>query len=98
MVHLDCVWQGPFNDIGHQSGALSRTCCADGSHRPWLDWTECCPFGFNPIFTAPPPPAPNAGATAQLLDGFPRTHQCAMGVLNDYGEQITRTVPNSNPH
>ena len=89
MANLGRAWQVPL-DIGQP--ALTRV-LKDGKYQPWVDWLDDCPFCYNPTFNAPPPPAPNPGATAQLLQGFPQTrkfpnHQ----VLNDYGEYVTRMV------
>ena len=89
MANLGRAWQVPL-DIGQL--ALTRV-LEDGKHRPWIDWLSGCPFCYNPTFNAPPPPAPNPGATAQLLDGFPLTRTFANHrVLNDYGEYVMRTV------
>ena len=89
MANLGRAWQVPL-DIGQP--ALTRV-LEDGKYRPWVDWSSGCPFCYNPTFNAPPPPAPNPGATAQLLDGFPLTRTFANHrVLNDYGEYVMRTV------
>ena len=87
-----CTRQGQL-DIGQP--ALTRL-CEQGAYTPWLDWSGPCPCDYNPRFDAPPPPAPDAGATAQLLDGFPQTYTFPHTELhNDQGESISRTV---RPH
>ena len=87
-----CTRQGQL-DIGQP--ALTRL-CEQGAYTPWLDWSGPCPCDYNPRFDAPPPPAPDAGATAQLLDGFPQTYTFPhTEVHNDQGESISRTV---RPH
>ena len=92
MANLHRVWQGLLT-IGQPGQPALTRLCEDGTYRPWLDWTNRCPFDYNALFPAPPPAAPNAGATAQLLDGFPQTLRCpTMQVLNDYGELVERSV------
>ena len=94
LTHFARAWQGPLN-IGQP--ALVRM-CEDGVYKPWVDWCHGCPFCYNPRFDAPPPPAPNPSATAQVLDGFPRTYRWPeAAALNDYGETVTRNVRAPQP-